>query len=499
MKSLIKHYINGEFIGNQSSSNLPVYNPSTGEQIADVCNGTPQMVNEAVKAAVNALTQWREFSSLKRARLLFQFKNLLEQHKTTLAKLISREHGKVLSDASGEVQRGIEVVEFACGAPHLLKGSYSASIATGIDCYDMRQPIGVCAGITPFNFPAMVPLWMFPLALVCGNTFILKPSEKDPSASIFLAELLQQAGVPKGVFNVVQGNKTVVDSILRHPDIAAVSFVGSTPIAKYIYETASSHGKRVQALGGAKNHCVVMNDADIKKIVPGIIGAAYGSAGERCMAVSVVVAVGEATADTLVDELKQAASNLKVGTSDDDKADIGPLISAQHREKILNFIQSGIHQNATLVLDGRHYKVNGNEDGFYLGPTLFDHVTTNMTIYQEEIFGPVLCVMRVDSLKSAVNLINENPFANGAVIYTQNGAAAQYFTQNMHAGMIGVNVPIPVPMAFYCFGGWKNSLFGSHHMYGEDGIRFYTRVQTVSSRWEYDPHLQSQFAMPVLE
>lgn len=499
MNNRVTHHINGQTFEQNNATYLPIFNPSTGKVIGEVACGTEQTVDQAVQSAKKALPAWQNFSSLKRARILFNFKSLLEQHKSTLAAIISKEHGKVLSDAMGEVQRGIEVVEFACGAPHLLKGNYSASIATGVDCYDMRQPIGVCAGITPFNFPAMVPLWMFPLALVCGNTFILKPSEKDPSAAMFLADLLQQAGLPTGVFNIVNGDKTVVDALLTHKDIAAVSFVGSTPIAQYIYQKASAHGKRVQALGGAKNHCVVMNDSDVNKIASGIIGAAYGSAGERCMAVSVVVAVGDETANKLVNALKSAAEKLSVGPSDSVSSDMGPLITAAHREKILQYIQSGVDQKATLVLDGRQLNVPDNANGFYLGPTLFDHVTPEMTIYQEEIFGPVLCVVRVNSLQEAVNLINQNEYANGAVIYTQNGAAAQYFTQNMHAGMIGVNVPIPVPMAFYCFGGWKNSLFGAHHMYGEDGIRFYTRVQTVSARWEYDSHLQSQYIMPVLE
>jgi len=495
----LHHFINGEWVAEEEPTLLPIFNPSTGEQQGNVFAGTIATVEHAVAVAKQAFPAWKALSSLKRARLLFNFKSLLEQNKQYLAELISAEHGKVISDALGEVQRGIEVVEFACGAPHLLKGSFSPAIATGMDCYDMHQPIGVCAGITPFNFPAMVPLWMFPLALVCGNTFILKPSEKDPSAARFLAELLQQAGVPNGVFNVVHGDKTVVDALLYHPDMQAISFVGSTPIAKYIYEVASRQGKRVQALGGAKNHCVVMPDADIQKIASGIVGAAYGSAGERCMAVSVVVAVGNETANKLVAELKENASRLKVGASNDPKADMGPIISAQHRAKIMDYIQQGITQQAELVLDGRNCVVPGNENGFYLGPSLFDRVTDDMTIYQDEIFGPVLCVMRVETLMEAMQLINRNHYANGAVIYTQNGGAAHYFTQNIDAGMIGVNVPIPVPMAFYTFGGWKNSLFGGHHMYGEEGLRFYTRIQTISARWECDATITSPFHMPTLE
>lgn len=495
----VKHYIDHGLVDNEGE--LAIYQPATGKQIGEVCRGNSSIVEQAIASAKAAFPAWRNFSSLKRARIFFQFKQLLEQHKQTLAALISKEHGKLLSDALGEIQRGIEVVEFACGAPHLLKGHFSPAIASGVDCYDMRQALGVCVGITPFNFPAMVPLWMFPLALVCGNTFVLKPSEKDPSASLFLAELMQQAGLPKGVLNIVQGDKAVVDSLLTHPDVAAVSFVGSTPIAKYIYETASAHGKRVQALGGAKNHCIIMPDTDIKKILPGIIGAGYGSAGERCMAVSVIVAVGETTAEKLVTELKHQASHLKVGTSDDPAADMGPVISAAHKEKIRHYIQTGIDQQAALIVDGRDISVPGYENGYFIGPTLFDHVTPEMTIYQEEIFGPVLCIVRVNQLNEAIELINRNPYANGAVIYTQSGSAAAYFTQHIQAGMIGINVPIPVPMAFYSFGGWKNSLFGAHHMYGDEGIKFYTRLQTVSSRWEPEQFSapSAQFAMPVLE
>src|SRR5436190_9463735 len=391
----VKHYINGKEV-QSAASTLPIYNPSHGTTIGTVNCATAEIVNDAVDAAKQALPNWQSFSVLKRARFIANFKALLDQHKQDLAAIISREHGKTLSDAIGEVQRGIEVVEFANGAPYLLKGHYSADISGGVDCYDMRKPIGICAGITPFNFPAMIALWMFPLALVCGNAFILKPSEKDPSASILIAKLLEQAGVPPGILNIVHGDKVAVDAILSHPNIAAVSFVGSTPTAKYIYEQASAHGKRVQALGGAKNHCVVMADADLAKIASGITGAAYGSAGERCMAISVVVAVGKQTADRLVAALSQEAKKLKVAASDDKTADIGPLITAQHRQNILTLIQSGIDANATLVLDGRNCKVNDNENGFYLGPTLFDHVTTDMQIYQQEIFGPVLCVVRVD-------------------------------------------------------------------------------------------------------
>lgn len=500
MTYTVKHFINGNLTEGQSTNFLPIYNPSQGKVIGNVCQGTVKDVDAAVDIAKEMFAEWRTWSALKRARVLFEFKSLLEQHKNQLAELISREHGKVFADALGEVQRGIEVVEFACGAPHLLKGNFSHTIASGMDCYDMRQPLGVCAGITPFNFPAMVPMWMFPIALACGNTFVLKPSEKDPSVSLYIAELLQKSGLPQGVFNIVQGDKLVVDAILKHPDIAAVSFVGSTPIAKYIYETASVHGKRVQALGGAKNHCVVMPDADITQVVQGIMGAAFGSAGERCMAVSVVVAIGNETADHLVEELKKSVTKLVIGPSDHPSSEMGPVISDAHKQKILQYIETGIAQKAKLVVDGRNTHVAGFESGFFLGATVFDHVTADMTIYKEEIFGPVLCIVRVDNLQDAITLINHNPYANGTVIYTQNGAGARYFSQHVHAGMVGINVPIPVPLAFHSFGGFKHSLYGAHHMHGEDGIRFYTRLQTISSRWDHkDFAKQQHFIMPTLE
>lgn len=497
MSFVVQHYIQGKLTEGTSTEFFPIYNPSKGQVIGKVCKGTPDDVAAAVDAARAAFPEWRALSALKRARILFEFKSLLEKHKNELAILISREHGKVLSDALGEVQRGIEVVEFACGAPHLLKGHFSHSIAATMDCYDIREPLGICAGITPFNFPAMVPMWMFPLALVCGNTFILKPSEKDPSVSLYLANLLQQAGTPPGVLNIVQGGKEVVDAILKHPEIAAVSFVGSTPIAKYVYENGSAHGKRVQALGGAKNHCVVMPDANIEQVVNGIMGAAYGSAGERCMALSVVVAVGAQTADQLVKELEKSIKQLVIGPSEHLASEMGPVVSAAHREKILDYIASGIAQHAKLVVDGRHAAVAGHESGFYLSATLFDHVKPDMKIYKEEIFGPVLSVVRVEHLQDAITLINQNPYANGAVIYTQNGGWGRYFAEQVHAGMVGINVPIPVPLAFHSFGGWKDSLFGSHHMHGSEGISFYTRLRTISSRWEnQSENKQAHFMMP---
>jgi len=496
---IVSHFINGELTLGTSQKTSPIYNPSAGEIIAETALGTVSDVDAAVQAAKSSFHPWQNVSALKRARYFFELKSLLEKNKEKLAAIISREHGKVLSDALGEVQRGIEVIEYACAAPQLLKGDFSHSISTGIDCYDMRKPLGVCVGITPFNFPAMVGMWMFPLALACGNTFILKPSEKDPSVSLLLAQLVKEAGFPDGVFNIVQGDKVVVDALLTHPDVAAVSFVGSTPIAHYIYETASKHGKRVQALGGAKNHCVVMPDADLKSAVSGIMGAAYGSAGERCMAISVAVVVGEETANKLIAGLKEEISKLHIGASDDHASEMGPLITAEHRANVVRLIESGIKQKADLVVDGRHVMVKGHEKGFFLGASLFDHVKPEMEIYQKEIFGPVLCVVRVKTLDEAVNLINQNPYANGAAIYTQSGSAARYYAAKIDAGMVGINIPIPVPLAFHTFGGNKNSMFGGHHMYGEEAIRFYTRLQTITARWDLPEVAKKQhFVMPTM-
>ncbi|NNM80518.1 MAG: CoA-acylating methylmalonate-semialdehyde dehydrogenase [Gallionella sp.] len=475
-------WINGQRTSSVSSRSGEVTNPATGAVIRRVPLANAEDVNRAVAAAETAFPNWRDTPPLRRSRILNKFRELLETHKAELAKLASEEHGKTLEDAAGSVQRGIEVVEFAVGAPHLLKGEHAENVGRGVDCHSLLQPVGVCAGITPFNFPAMVPMWMFPIAIACGNTFILKPSEKVPSCSLRMAELFKEAGLPDGVFNVVPGDKEAVDALLSHPDVRAVSFVGSTPIAKYIYETAAHHGKRVQALGGAKNHAVVLPDADMDFTADAIMGAAYGSAGERCMAISVVVAVGD-SADTIVAKLKSRAEKLVVGAGNQTGVDMGPVISAQHRDKIVGYINSGVTQGATLVTDGRGINVAGHEGGYFVGATLFDHVSTAMTIYQEEIFGPVLCVLRAATLSEAITLINANQYANGTAIFTSSGGAARRFQNEIEVGMVGINVPIPVPMAFFSFGGWKASLFGDLHMHGMEGIYFYTRTKAITTRW----------------
>ncbi|MGB8516319.1 MAG: CoA-acylating methylmalonate-semialdehyde dehydrogenase, partial [Gallionella sp.] len=455
-------------------------------------------VNRAVAAAKAAFPDWRDTPPLRRSRILNKFRELLETHRAELAQLASEEHGKTLEDAAGSVQRGIEVVEFAVGAPHLLKGEHAENVGRGVDCHSMLQPIGVCVGITPFNFPAMVPMWMFPIAIACGNTFILKPSEKVPSCSLRMAELFKEAGLPDGVFNVVPGDKEAVDALLIHPDVRAISFVGSTPIAKYIYQTAAHHGKRVQALGGAKNHAVVLPDADMDFTADAIMGASYGSAGERCMAISVVVAVGEC-ADTIVAKLKSRAEKLVIGAGNQKGVDMGPVISSAHKNKIIGFINDGVAQGATLVTDGRGVKVAGHEGGYFVGATLFDHVTSAMTIYQEEIFGPVLCVLRVATLDEAIALINSNQYANGTAIFTGSGGAARRFQNEIEVGMVGINVPIPVPMAFFSFGGWKSSLFGDLHMHGMEGIYFYTRTKAITTRWPVASDKKvSSLVMPTL-
>ncbi|HWK50954.1 MAG TPA: CoA-acylating methylmalonate-semialdehyde dehydrogenase, partial [Steroidobacter sp.] len=454
-----------------------------------------QDVHGAVSAAKAAFPAWAETAPLRRARILFKFKELLERNHDALAAAITREHGKVLADARGEVTRGIEVVEFACGIPHLLMGQHSDNIGGGIDNWNLRQPLGVAAGITPFNFPIMVPMWMYPVALACGNTFVLKPSERDPSPSLLVADLLREAGLPDGVFNVVQGDKVAVDALLAHPDVAAVSFVGSTPIAQYIYTEGAKHGKRVQALGGAKNHLVVMPDANLDQAVDALVGAAYGSAGERCMAISVAVAVGD-VADKLVSELAQRARTLQIGNGMEANSEMGPLVTAVHRDKVEGYIAQGEKEGATLVVDGRTHDVRTSNPGFFTGATLFDHVTAGMKIYQEEIFGPVLSVVRVPDLASAVHLINQHEFANGASCFTSDGNAARTFSRLVQAGMVGINVPIPVPMAFYSFGGWRQSLFGDHNAYGLEGIRFNTRVKTVTQRWPKSDAVHAGFVMP---
>jgi len=477
---LIEHWIGGEPIRGSSGRRGPVFNPATGEQTGEVDFATSEEIDRAVATAKAAFPVWREWSLSKRADLLFRIYNLVDAHREELARILTAEHGKVLSDALGEVQRGIEVLEYVCGIPTLLKGGYTEQAATGIDVYSIRQPLGVVAGITPFNFPAMVPMWMWAPAIACGNTFVLKPSEKDPSASILVAELLKEAGLPDGVFNVVHGDKVAVDAILDHPDIAGVSFVGSTPIARYVYETGTKAGKRVQALGGAKNHMVVLPDADIDMAADAAVSAGYGSAGERCMAISVVVAVGD-VADPLVDAIKERLPKVKVGDGLDPSSEMGPLVTREHRDKVVAYLESGPAQGATLVADGRETAPSG--DGFFLGVSLLDEVTPEMDCYRDEIFGPVLSVVRVPTYAEALELVNENPYGNGVALFTRDGGVARRFQFDVNVGMVGVNVPIPVPVAYYSFGGWKSSLFGDRHIYGPEGIDFYTRTKAVTSRW----------------
>ena len=481
----IEHFINGRRFAGDSMRELDVFNPATGEVAAHVVMASSADVDAAVAAARSAFPGWSAMAAVRRARFLFRFKELLEEHHDELAALITEQHGKVFSDAKGEVQRGLEVVEFACGIPHLLKGDYTEQVGGGIDNWSLRQPLGVVAGITPFNFPVMVPMWMFPIAIACGNTFVLKPSERDPGPSLRVAELLSEAGVPDGVFNVVQGDKVAVDALIAHPDVEAISFVGSTPIAEYIHAESARRGKRVQALGGAKNHLAVMPDADLEVVTNALIGSAYGSAGERCMAVSVAVAVGN-VGDTLVEKLAPRVRALKINDGMESDAEMGPLITAQHKARVEGYIEDGVRSGAKLVVDGRGIAVPGHEGGFFLGGTLFDQVTPDMRIYREEIFGPVLCVVRVPDFQSAVDLINAQNFGNGVSCYTNNGWIAQEFTHRIKIGMVGINVPIPVPMAWHSFGGWKRSLFGGYHAYGEEGVRFYTRYKSVMQRWYPD-------------
>jgi malonate-semialdehyde dehydrogenase (acetylating)/methylmalonate-semialdehyde dehydrogenase len=492
----ITHFINGQAYDGRSGRSSEGFNPATGEIVSNIPLAGPADVDLAVAAARAAYPAWSEMAPLKRARILFTYKALLDKHQDELAELITREHGKVFSDAKGEVARGIEVVEFACGIPHLLKGDYTEQIGGGIDNWSMRQPLGVVAGVTPFNFPMMVPCWMFPVALACGNTFVLKPSERDPSVSVRLAELLHEAGLPAGVFNVVHGDKLAVDALIAHPDVQALSFVGSTPIAQYIYSEGTARGKRVQALGGAKNHLVVMPDANLDQVTDALIGAAYGSAGERCMAISVAVAVGS-VADELVERLAPRVRALKIKNGMESDAEMGPLVTAQHRNKVQSYIDDGLAAGATMVVDGRGVTVPGHEQGFFLGGTLFDHVKPTMNIYREEIFGPVLCIVRVPDFASAVALINQHEFANGVSCFTSDGGVARAFARQIQVGMVGINVPIPVPMAWHSFGGWKRSLFGDHHAYGEEGVRFYTRYKSVMQRWPDSIQKGAEFTMPV--
>ncbi|HEX2844698.1 MAG TPA: CoA-acylating methylmalonate-semialdehyde dehydrogenase [Candidatus Limnocylindria bacterium] len=486
----VTHWINGARVAGESGRSGPVYNPATGEVARQVDFASVDEVDAAVRAAHEAFPGWRSTSISRRTEIMFRIRNLVDQHREEIAAHLTREHGKVRTDALGEVARGLENIEFATGIPHLLKGGFSEQVSTGIDVYQIRQPLGVVAGITPFNFPAMVPMWMFANAIACGNAFVLKPSEKDPSASVYLGELLKEAGLPDGVFNVVHGDKVAVDAILEHPDIAAVSFVGSTPIARYIYETGTKHGKRVQALGGAENHMVVLPDADIGMAADAAVSAAYGSAGERCMAISVVVAVGD-VADPLVEAIEQRLPKIKVGPGHEEGSEMGPLITKEHRDKVASYLDSGKHQGATLRVDGRqHVLYNQDGGGFFLGVSLLDNVTPEMECYRNEIFGPVLEIIRVPTYTDAARIIDENPYANGTAIFTRDGGAARQFQFDVNVGMVGINVPIPVPVAYYSFGGWKASLFGDLHMYGPEGIQFYTRAKVVTARWP-DPGTSS--------
>jgi len=496
--NLIQHYINGKIYKGSSSRKGKVFNPATGAQESEVILGTKSDLDHAVENAKTAFEKWSQVTPLQRARIIFKYKELIEKNYDELTKLIVSEHGKVYEDAKGSLTRGLEIVEFACGIPQMLKGEFTENVGTNIDSWSMRQPLGVCAGITPFNFPAMVPMWMFPMAIACGNTFILKPSEKDPSCSIRLAQLFSEAGLPNGVLNVVNGDKEVVDSILTNKDIKAVSFVGSTPIAKYIYENAAKNEKRVQALGGAKNHCVVMPDCDMDQAVNGLMGAAYGSAGERCMAQSVAVAVG-GIGDKLVEKLSKKVEALKVGPGLDKNSEMGPLVTKEHLEKVKGYVDLGIKEGAKLVVDGRNIKLQGYENGFFIGGCLFDDVTKNMRIYNEEIFGPVLSVVRVKDFNDAIKLINDHEFGNGTSVYTRDGDVGRTFANKIKVGMVGINIPIPVPVAFHSFGGWKRSLFGDLHMHGPEGVKFYTKLKTITSRWPSGIGSDPEFVMPTMK
>jgi malonate-semialdehyde dehydrogenase (acetylating)/methylmalonate-semialdehyde dehydrogenase len=496
-RRLIGHYVNGGRFAGSGDRRADVFNPASGQVSAQVSLAGADDTEQAIAAAQAAFPAWAAVTPLNRARVLFRFKALCEQHADELTALITREHGKVLSDAAGELARGLEVVEFACGIPHLQKGEHSKDVGRGVDSWSEMQPLGVVAGITPFNFPAMVPMWMFPIALACGNTFILKPSERDPSVPMRLAELLSEAGLPDGVLNVVNGDKEAVDVLLSDARVQAVSFVGSTPVAEYIYATGCSHGKRVQALGGAKNHMVVMPDADMELVANALMGAAYGSAGERCMAISVAVCVGDPVADRLIETLAPRVRELKIGDGSVEGMEMGPLVTRQHLQRVTGYVDSGVAEGAELVVDGRG--LSADSEGFFIGGCLFDHVQPDMKIYREEIFGPVLCVVRVPDFDSACQLINAHEFGNGTAIFTRDGDAARQFAHGIQAGMVGINVPIPVPMAFHSFGGWKRSLFGPLHMHGPDGVRFYTRMKTITARWPTGIRHAAEFTMPVMK
>ena len=499
MMQVIENAVAGKRYVSSSTKRVPVYNPATGEQSAELPLSTMDELNAAVENAKAAQIAWGHTPPMKRARVLFKFKALLDRYAEDLAREISREHGKVHDDALGEVARGIDCVDFACGIPHLLKGEFSRNAGPGIDTYSDRQPLGVVAGITPFNFPAMVPMWMYPAAIACGNSFILKPSERDPSAPMLAWNLFMEAGLPEGVFNIVHGDKQMVDGILDHPDIKAVSFVGSTPIAEYVYQRGSKAGKRVQALGGAKNHMIIMPDADLDQAADALMGAGYGSAGERCMAISVAVPVGEKTADALIDKLKPRIEALKIGPSTDKDAEMGPVVTRQHRDKIVSYIDKGVEEGASLVVDGRGFSLQGYENGYFVGGTLFDNVEPHMAIYRDEIFGPVLSVVRRDSFEAAAELIHGHEYANGTAIFTRDGDAAREFADRIEVGMVGINVPIPVPVAYHSFGGWKRSLFGGHAIYGPEGIHFYTRLKTVTTRWPAGIKGGAEFTFPSLK
>ena len=496
---IIQNAVGGKLVTSSSTRTQGVYNPATGEQTATLHLSTIDEINAAVAAAKAALPGWANTPPMKRARIMFRFKELLDKHAADLAREISREHGKVHDDAMGEVARGIDCVDFACGIPHLLKGEFSRNVGPNIDSYSDRQPLGVVAGITPFNFPAMVPMWMYPLAIACGNTFILKPSERDPSAPILAWKLFMEAGLPEGVLNVVQGDKEAVDTLLDHPDVKAVSFVGSTPIAEYVYQRGTRAGKRIQALGGAKNHMVIMPDADMDQAADALMGAGFGSAGERCMAISVAVPIGKETGDALIAKLKPRVEALKIGPATDRDSEMGPIVSKVQRDKIAGYIDSGVAEGANLVVDGRGFKLQGYENGYFIGGTLFDHVKPDMKIYREEIFGPVLSVVRAHDYKEAVDLIHSHEYANGTAIFTRDGDAAREFADKIEVGMVGINVPIPVPVAYHSFGGWKRSLFGDHAIYGPEGVHFYTRIKTVTTRWPAGIRAGAEFNFPSMK
>ena len=495
---VIGHRIGGNILSDKSSRFGDVFNPATGEVESKLALASISDVDKAVNAAKKALPLWSETPPIQRARILFKYKQLIEENIDELADLVGREHGKTLADAKGSVVRGLEVVEFACGIPHLLKGEFTEQVGTGVDSFSIRQPVGIAAGITPFNFPAMVPLWMYPIAIACGNTFILKPSERDPSCPIRLAELLEEAGAPVGVLNVVNGDKEAVNAILDHPDISAVSFVGSTPVAKHVYSRGSLSGKRVQALGGAKNHMVIMPDADLDQAVDALMGAAYGSAGERCMAISVAVAVGD-VGDKLIEKIAPKVSSLKVGPWDDPEAEMGPIVTKESLDRITTLIGEGEKAGADLVVDGRNLKLQGYENGNFIGGTLFDNVKPGMSIYDQEIFGPVLSTVRMPDYKQALDLVKSNPYGNGVSIFTRDGDVGRTFASNIKIGMVGINIPIPVPVAFHSFGGWKRSLFGDQHMHGIEGVRFYTKLKTITSRWPSGIRSNPEFVMPTMK